>query len=111
VRGTVLAVNTHLREHPEWIHEDPYGRGWLVKMDDGEGRPVEAREGKSALNWLGSEIHRFERHLEWQLGMATADGGEPFMPPVRILEDAQWQGLVESFLTPATTAPRDTWGS
>lgn len=98
IKGTVLAVNARLGRHPDIIHRDPYGRGWLVRMQDGEGTPAEGRQGEAARRWLSGEILRFERFVEWQLGIATADGGEPFLPPVRILEDAQWKGLVESFL-------------
>jgi glycine cleavage system H protein len=39
VSGEVLEVNKHLEDHPEVINEDPYGRGWLMKVrlsDPGE---------------------------------------------------------------------------
>ena len=32
VGGEIVAVNEDLREKPELINEDPYGRGWIVKM-------------------------------------------------------------------------------
>ncbi len=36
VAGTIVAVNTDLEDNPELVNEDPYGKGWLVKikMDD-----------------------------------------------------------------------------
>jgi glycine cleavage system H protein len=30
--GEVAEVNADLEEHPEWINQDCYGRGWLVKL-------------------------------------------------------------------------------
>jgi len=30
--GEVAEVNSDLEEHPEWINQDCYGRGWLVKL-------------------------------------------------------------------------------
>jgi len=30
--GEIIAVNEELRDHPELINEDPYGRGWLVRI-------------------------------------------------------------------------------
>jgi glycine cleavage system H protein len=30
--GTVSVVNSELKQHPEWINQDPYGRGWLFKL-------------------------------------------------------------------------------
>ncbi|HEY3174991.1 MAG TPA: glycine cleavage system protein GcvH [Candidatus Polarisedimenticolia bacterium] len=32
VSGTVLAVNTDLKDHPEQVNLDPYGAGWMVKI-------------------------------------------------------------------------------
>jgi len=31
--GKVVAVNEELLDHPELINEDPYGDGWLIKID------------------------------------------------------------------------------
>ena len=30
--GTVSAVNADLKQHPEWINQDPYGKGWIFKV-------------------------------------------------------------------------------
>ncbi len=30
--GEVVEVNTVLADHPEAVNEDPYGKGWLVKI-------------------------------------------------------------------------------
>ena len=32
VTGEVIAVNGDLANHLEWLGQDPYGRGWLVKI-------------------------------------------------------------------------------
>jgi glycine cleavage system H protein len=32
VNGTVLTVNTELDSKPELVNEDPFGRGWMVKV-------------------------------------------------------------------------------
>lgn len=32
VAGSVLEVNSNLSDSPEAVNEDPYGRGWLVKI-------------------------------------------------------------------------------
>ena len=40
VAGTVVAVNEALSDDPEIINSDPYGEGWIVRMEmtgDGEG--------------------------------------------------------------------------
>ena len=30
VSGEVVEVHENLEEHPEWLNEDPYGRGWII---------------------------------------------------------------------------------
>jgi glycine cleavage system H protein len=31
--GTIVQVNADLKEHPEAVNSDPYGRGWMVVID------------------------------------------------------------------------------
>lgn len=33
VSGRVLRVNEELRQRPELVNEDPYGRGWMVELE------------------------------------------------------------------------------
>jgi glycine cleavage system H protein len=33
VTGKVIEANFTLKDHPQFINEDPYGKGWLVKME------------------------------------------------------------------------------
>lgn len=32
IAGEVLELNADLEEHPELVNEDPYGKGWLIKV-------------------------------------------------------------------------------
>jgi glycine cleavage system H protein len=32
VTGEVSEVNQDLRDHPEYVNEDPYGKGWVIKL-------------------------------------------------------------------------------
>ncbi len=32
VSGEVVEINEALDEHPEWVNEDPYGRGWILAI-------------------------------------------------------------------------------
>ena len=36
VSGEVLEVNAELEEKPELINEDPYGKGWIIKLEIAE---------------------------------------------------------------------------
>ena len=33
VSGKILAVNEDLKDKPEWVNQDPYGKGWIVKIE------------------------------------------------------------------------------
>lgn len=33
VTGKVMEANFTLKDHPQFVNEDPYGKGWLVKME------------------------------------------------------------------------------
>lgn len=32
VSGTITEVNEELQSHPEYVNEEPYGRGWMIKV-------------------------------------------------------------------------------
>ncbi len=40
ITGIVTEVNEALEDNPEFVNEDPYGKGWLIKISiaDGTGR-------------------------------------------------------------------------
>jgi len=33
ITGRVTDTNFTLKDHPQFVNEDPYGKGWLVKME------------------------------------------------------------------------------
>lgn len=33
VTGKVIEKNLDLKDHPEWVNTDPYGKGWLLQME------------------------------------------------------------------------------
>ncbi len=33
VSGTVLKINTDLKDHPEAVNADPYGKGWMAVIE------------------------------------------------------------------------------
>jgi len=50
VTGKVIEANFTLKDHPQFVNEDPYGKGWLVKME------VQDREELKGL--LSSEAYQ-----------------------------------------------------
>jgi glycine cleavage system H protein len=49
VGGTVTAVNDQLKGHPEFVNQDPYGKGWLFRLRPAQ--PLAGSEGLSAAEY------------------------------------------------------------
>lgn len=32
VSGKVIEINQQLSDHPEYVNQDPYGKGWMIKV-------------------------------------------------------------------------------
>lgn len=41
VSGTVVAVNEALRDQPELVNNDPFGGGWMLKLECGDLTPLQ----------------------------------------------------------------------
>jgi glycine cleavage system H protein len=41
VSGTVLEKNEEIDAHPEYVNQDPYGAGWMIKMTVNDPSDVE----------------------------------------------------------------------
>jgi glycine cleavage system H protein len=50
VTGKVTDGNFTLKDHPQFVNEDPYGKGWLVKM--------EIQDGEELKGLLSSEAYQ-----------------------------------------------------
>lgn len=46
--GRVVAVNENLRDAPELVNQDPYGDGWLVKLEPGNAGELDSLLGAAA---------------------------------------------------------------
>ena len=42
VSGKVLEVNRELEQHPEYVNEDPYGKGWMARLEPSDPSELEA---------------------------------------------------------------------
>ncbi len=42
VDGKIVEVNEELTDHPEWVNDDPYGSGWMIKIEMTDPEQAEA---------------------------------------------------------------------
>lgn len=96
VDGIVLERNRALMAEPQLFAGEPYGEGWMLRMETGD-RPRGVR-GAASRAWLRDESLRWSRFVEARLGMAAADGGTLTEAPFMLLDDESWRETVRSFL-------------
>lgn len=41
IKGTVLEINSNIESTPEIVNEDPYDKGWIIKIEISENRDIE----------------------------------------------------------------------
>ena len=47
VSGTVVEVNSALEDHPELVNNDPYGGGWMLRLEDVSGGGAELMDERA----------------------------------------------------------------
>lgn len=99
--GTVVAANEALREHPGLVNDDPFERGWAVriKADRLQKEAAPLLRGSQARSWFRQEIDRL---LTTVLGHPTLqpalpDGGTFVEGLYREIDDQTWNKLTETF--------------
>ena len=100
VEGEVVEVNDKLRAQPSLVTDDPYGRGWVLKV-----RPAELRanlrnllSGTLARRFTEDAREAIDLRLMALTGSVLQDGGEPVADFARHLPRADWRRLVGEFL-------------
>jgi glycine cleavage system H lipoate-binding protein len=99
VDGTVVAVNDAVVEAPGLAAEDPYGRGWLLKVRL-PGRRTALRNllsGELALAWMRQTVERVRRLPVGELGVVMPDGGVPVRGFGRALGPEEWGAVAREF--------------
>lgn len=88
VSGTVVGINTALREHPELINANPFEQGWVVRIRS-ENLPEDRRHlliGRKAWTWFREEVDFLFRTLP------AGDASDLY----RRIDDSAWSALVRS---------------
>jgi glycine cleavage system H protein len=98
--GTVLAVNTDLNQHPDLVNRDPYGRGWLVKLQVPRARTAvrDLVTGKAARAWIARVADELTASMNPELGHLMQDGGMPVHGIARGIDEADWDEVARLFL-------------
>jgi len=100
VDGNVVAVNEVVRAHPADAVRDPYGTGWLLKV---EPRWLTANlknlvSGDTARRFLDAAAEVLAGRMSPELGVVLQDGGTPVHGIAREIDPEHWDTLVRTSL-------------
>ena len=100
VDGEVVAVNEAVQASPDLVNQDPYERGWLMKVR--MPRPETARRnllsGKLARAWMADTVEKLRAMRTGELGVVLPDGGVPVAGFVRMIAPENWDEVAREFL-------------
>ena len=98
VDGIVLERNAVVMGNPSLFEREPYGAGWLLRLETLDAPESYAFRGPDSKAWLRDENARLNRFLETRLGLSAADGGTLTRAPSELLGEVAWQQAFDQFL-------------
>jgi len=100
VAGEVVEVNPEVLRSPEILREDPYGKGWLLKVKSTRiaSNTRNLLSGKLARAWMESALDKLHPLHGESLGPVLQDGGLMVDGIARVLGGDQWVGLAKTHL-------------
>jgi glycine cleavage system H lipoate-binding protein len=99
IEGTVTEVNREVLRDPELARRDPYGDGWLLKVEAPDTK-VNFRNligGPLARWWTEEAAGRLRRYLPAPMAAMAQDGGVALDSTLHGLDDKQWTELAREF--------------
>lgn len=99
VEGEVLELNRDVLEKPALTADDPYGRGWVmkVKAPNLASNLRNLLSGRIARKWMEDSRETLELRLMAFSGSVLQDGGEPANDLGHHLPPGDWDRLVNEF--------------
>jgi glycine cleavage system H protein len=108
ISGRIMDTNKRLYEKPGIINEDPYGKGWIYKIQPSEwiSETDSCYLANEAVTWSKMELNRFKDFMAESMKkyspetamLILQDGGELRDRPLSELPDEVWQDFQRSFL-------------
>lgn len=100
VDGVVTAVNSRVLESPTLANRDPYGQGWLLRVDAPRFDPVRRglMNGRLARHWLEEATEQLRMKLSPELGVVMQDGGTPVDGIAHAIDPEHWDRIAAEFL-------------
>ncbi len=100
VGGTVVEVNTELLSSPGIINDDPYGKGWILKVRNPK-LPANLKNllrGGLASSWMEQTVSQLRQRIAPDGVPVLQDGGVPVAGFARNVSPDHWDELAREFL-------------
>jgi glycine cleavage system H protein len=99
VEGVVTAVNPKVLEDPSLITSDPYGEGWIVKINspDLDTNVKNLIRGTMVRPWMAHTLARFRELTQPLVGAVAQDGGMPVNGLLLRVDKGMQRALVREF--------------
>ena len=100
VSGEVIEINEEVTKSPELISQDPYGKGWLMKIKVPNSR-TDLRNllsGRVAGAWMNETVRSLRERMSGELGLVMQDGGEPVSGFAMSLSPDEWEKIAAEYL-------------
>jgi glycine cleavage system H protein len=100
VTGRVVAVNDALLTNPAVVNRDPFGAGWLMKIESPR-LAADAKQllhGRRARDLMSSSWDELSTLLSPQAGLVMHDGGAPLSGFARGVDEKNWDAIARRFL-------------
>ncbi|MBI1737788.1 MAG: glycine cleavage system protein H [Acidobacteria bacterium] len=99
MEGIVTDVNEAVQQNPELARRDPYGEGWLLKLNapDAKLNFRNLLSGMVARRWMEEAAARLLLHMGTPATALAQDGGVAVEDVSGLLPDEKWAGLTQEF--------------
>lgn len=100
VDGEVIAVNPDIDRRADLVNDDPYGRGWLMKVQAPQKTHAVKNllSGEKARQWIARVSDELTAAMNPELGVLMQDGGMPVHGIARGMDEAHWDEVARRFL-------------
>jgi glycine cleavage system H lipoate-binding protein len=99
IEGTVAEVNDAVETNPDAARRDPYGEGWLLKVNSPDAK-VNFRNllsGNLARWWTEEAAMRLQRMMPMSMGALAQDGGVAMDNLTTAIPDKDWTAITKEF--------------
>ncbi len=100
VDGEIIAVNDDVRRSPGLLSDEPYERGWLMRVRVGNCRAVGKNllSGGLARAWMNATLEKLRESPAGELGIVMPDGGIPIDGFAQVLGGERWDEWAREYL-------------